>query len=145
MFVFITNMRIQSNNYKQPSFQAKFLNSKSLRMIAQYAVENDKFKTLNTARKNIDKSCLSTLLRVDIFKEGARCGITFTRYVPKDNVIVPETMDDYNITKIKTYETTKTSNPIKFGLEKIIKLGNNAPYNNMFKEVVIKGRRKVLN
>ena len=88
---------------------------------------------------------LTKNLRVDIFKEGARCGITFTRYVPKDNVIVPETMDDYNITKIKTYETTKTSNPIKFGLEKIIKLGNNAPYNNMFKEVVIKGRRKVVN
>ena len=137
-------MRIQDNNFNQPSFQAKFLNSKSLKMIADYAVEKGKFQELNTARKNIDKCRFSTYLRVDIFKEENKCGITFTRYVPKDNVIVPKYMDDYNITKVKTYETTKTSNPLKFGLEKIIKLGNNAPHNNMFKEVVAKGHRKII-
>ena len=137
-------MKIQNNNFNQPAFQAKFLNSKSLKMIADYAVEKGKFKKLNTARKNIDKSRLTTLLRVDIFKKEDKCGITLTKYIPKDNILVPEYMDDYIITNIKTYETTKTSNPLKFGLEKIIKLGNNAPHNNMFKEVVIKGRHKVI-
>ena len=144
MFGFNTNMQIRNNNFNQPAFQAKFLNSQSLKMIADYAVEKGKFQALNTARKNIDKCRFSTYLRVDIFKEENKCGISFTRYVPKDNVIVPKYMDDYIITKVKTYETTKTTNPLKFGLEKIIKLGNNAPHNNMFKEVVIKGRRKVI-
>ena len=144
MFGFNTNMQIRNNNFNQPAFQAKFLNSQSLKMIADYAVEKGKFQALNTARKNIDKCRFSTYLRVDIFKEENKCGISFTRYVPKDNVIVPKYMDDYIITKVKTYETTKTSNPLKFGLEKIIKLGNNAPHNNLFKEVVIKGRRKVI-
>ena len=137
-------MKIRNYGYNQPTFEAKFLNSQSLKMIADYAVEKGKFQKLNTARKNINKSRFSTLLRVDIFKEENKCGVTFTRYTPKDNIIVPEFMDDYIITKIKTYETTKTSNPLKFGLEKIIKLGNNAPHNNMFKEVVIKGCRKVI-
>ena len=144
MFGFNTNMQIRNNNFNQPAFQAKFLNSQSLKMIADYAVEKGKFQELNTARKNIDKCRFSTYLRVDIFKKENKCGISFTRYVPKDNVIIPKYMDDYIITKVKTYETTKTSNPLKFGLEKIIKLGNNAPHNNMFKEVVIKGRRKVI-
>ena len=144
MFGFNTNMQIRNNNFNQPAFQAKFLNSQSLKMIADYAVEKGKFQELNTARKNIDKCRFSTYLRVDIFKEENKCGISFTHYVPKDNVIIPKYMDDYIITKVKTYETTKTSNPLKFGLEKIIKLGNNAPHNNMFKEVVIKGRRKVI-
>ena len=137
-------MKIGSYNSSQPAFQAKFLNSQSLKLIAEYAVEKGEFKKLNTARKNIDRSNLTTRLRVDIFKEQDKCGITFTRYVPKDNVLVPKTMDDYIITKVKTYETTNTSNPLEFGLQKIIKLGNNAPHNNMFKEVVIKGRRNVV-
>lgn len=129
-------MKVQNKTFNQQSFQAKFLNSEALQQIAQYAVEKGEFQKLNRARKNIDKSRLTTLLKVDVFKKENKCGITFTRYIPK--VIVPKTMNDYYITNITTYESTNISNPLEFGLQKIIKLGNNAPHNNMFREVVIR-------
>lgn len=64
-------MKIQ-NNPSQQTFQAKFLHSESLKMIAQYAVDHGKFDKLNTARKNIDKAYLTTRLRVDIYKENGK-------------------------------------------------------------------------
>ena len=62
-------MKIGSYNSSKPAFQAKFLNSQSLKLIAEYAVEKGEFKKLNTARKNIDSSNLTTRLRMDIYKE----------------------------------------------------------------------------
>ena len=39
--------------------------------------------------------------------------------------------------KTTTYESNKKGSLLKFGLEQIIKLGNNAPNNKMYKYVVI--------
>lgn len=130
-------MKIQ-NNPSQQTFQAKFLHSESLKMIAQYAVDHGKFDKLNTARKNIDKAYLTTRLRVDIYKENGKCGVSFSRFVPKKNVLIAENKDDFVLSKVTTYETNKESNPLKFALRKIIKLNNNAPHNNMYKDVVVK-------
>ena len=47
-------------------------------------------------------------------------------------------MDDLKLEKVTIYKSDKKMNPLKFALEKLIKLGNNAPENNMFKNVVIK-------
>lgn len=131
-------MKIQ-NSYSQQTFQAKFLYSDSLKQIADYAVAHGKFEKLNTARKNIDNAFLTTRLKVDIYKENGKCGVSFARYIPKKNVLVAQNYDeDYFLAKVITYETEKISNPLKFALYKILKLGNNAPNNNMYKEVVIK-------
>jgi|GEM_PF-6152176 hypothetical protein len=129
-------MKIQ-NYQNQTSFQAKFLHSDSLQQLAQYSVEHGKFDKLNTARKNIDSAFLSTRLKVDIFEENGKPGVSFTRFVPKKNVLIAKYQDDFEQAKVVTFKSEKKCNPLKFALEKIIKLSNNAPHNNMYKNVVI--------
>ncbi len=133
-----------SNNFTTKNninFRAKFLNNESLKQLAQYSVEHGKFEKLNTARKNIDSSCLQTRLSLNI-KENKK-GIpvvSFTKYSPKKNVIVPQSLNDYEIIKITEYTAPKKMNPLKFAFEKFIKLSNNAPHNNMYKDVVISNK-----
>lgn len=133
------------NNIHTPSyntsFQAKFLHSESLKMVADYAVEHNKFEKLNQARKNIDSSFLQTRLKLDI-KESKNGNpiVSFTKYEPKKNVNVAYSLDDYEVVKITEFKSEKKINPLKFALEKIIKLGNNAPRNNMYKNVIISNK-----
>lgn len=129
-------MKIQ-NYQNQTSFQAKFLQSDSLQQLAQYSVEHGKFDKLNAARKNIDSAFLSTRLKVDIFEENGKPGVSFTRFVPKKNVLIAKYQDDFEQAKVVTFKSEKKCNPLKFALEKIIKLSNNAPHNNMYKNVII--------
>ncbi|HIS35264.1 TPA: hypothetical protein IAC10_01345 [Candidatus Scatousia excrementigallinarum] len=121
-----------------PTFQAKFLHSESLKQIADYAVEKGKFNKLNDARKNIDKAFLRTKLKVDIGYDDNKPFIRFTRFNPKSGVITPQTMDDLKLEKKVIYKSDKKVNILKFALEKLIKLGNSAPDNNMYKNIVIK-------
>lgn len=130
-----------NNNYKsncKQNFKAKFLNSASLKLVADYTVEHGKFDKLNQARKNIDSAYLQTRIRVDIgeTKKGFPL-VSFTRFSPKPNVAVAKTFDDYKQSKVTIFESSKNVNPLKFALEKIIKMGNNAPHNNMYKKVVV--------
>ena len=127
-------MNIQKTN---PNFQAKFLHSESLRLIADYAKENGKFEALNIARKNISTSNLTTRIRVDIGENLGRPFVTFSKFVPRKKVRIAKTMDDYKLAKTEIYESGKHQNPLKFALEKIIKLGNDAPNNKMFRRLVI--------
>lgn len=120
------------------TFQARYLNSESLKMIAEYAIEKNKFKKLNQSRKNIAKSFLQTKLRVDLGDKDGYPFVTFTRYNPKPGVVVPKFMDDLRLEKVTIFKSDKKMNPFKFALEKLIKIGNNAPNNNMFRNVVIK-------
>lgn len=124
-------------NQNSPSFQAKFLYSDSLKQVADYAVAHGKFKKLNQARKNIDNSHLQTRLLLNISQDNnGKPVVSFTRFVPKKTVIIPQTMDDYSESKTTIFTSSKKVNPLKFALEKIIKLSNNAPNNNMYKNVV---------
>ena len=47
-------------------------------------------------------------------------------------------MDDLKLEKKVIYKSDKKVNILKFALEKLIKLGNSAPDNNMYKNIVIK-------
>ena len=129
-------MRLDNTNNN--SFKAKFLNSESLRLVAEYSVEKGKFSKLNQARKNIDNAHLTTRLRFDMGENNEIPFVTFTRYIPKTNVINPKSMADYKLVKTVKYEAGKKCNILKFALEKLIKLGNNAPKNNMYQNVVVK-------
>uniref|UniRef100_UPI0040259AEC hypothetical protein n=1 Tax=Candidatus Scatousia sp. TaxID=3085663 RepID=UPI0040259AEC len=129
-------MEIRNNS--QINFKAKFLHSESLKMIADYASEHGKFEKLNTARKNIDKTYLRTRLRVDVGQDNNTPFVTFTRFNPKPEVINPASLADFRIDKTVTYKSEKKMNVLKYALERIIKLGNSAPDNKMFKNVVIK-------
>ena len=93
---------------------------------------------LNTARKNIESSYLTMRLRADIYEndEGEKF-ISFSKFIPKKNVLVAKNQDDYIMAKTTTYKSNKKGSLLKFALEQIIKLGNNAPNNKMYKHVVI--------
>lgn len=131
-------MQIKQNHTgSNPKFGAKFLHSESLKQVAEYAVEHGKFDKLNSARKNIDSAYLQTKIRVDVGvnKKGFP-SLTFTRFEPKKSVLIPMKADDYQMTKVTVVESSKNCNPFKFAMEKIIKMGNDAPKNNLFKRVV---------
>ena len=131
-------MQINKNYTKSPSFGAKFLHSESLKQIVKYSIEHNKFEKLNQARKNIDSSFFLTRLRVDAgINEKGLPYVTFTRFEPKKSVNVALSMADFQPTKIRLFQSKKKENFLKFALKKIIKLGNNAPKNNMYKYVVV--------
>lgn len=126
------------NNY-QNSFGAKFLNSQSLHDVVNYAVENGKFDKLNQARKNIDCAYLNRRLMFELFTTADEKKIPYvilTRYTPKKDVIVPKSMEDFNMSEPFLFIANKKMNPLKFGFEIIRKLSNSAPKNNMYKKVV---------
>lgn len=128
------------NRTSNINFQAKFLKSDSLQKVAEYAIEHGKFEKLNTARKNIDNAHFSTRLLVDVGDEEGRPYIRFTRYNLKPNAPVAYTMEDFRPEKTTVFKSAAKMNPLKFALEKIVKMGNNAPRNNMYKKVVIDKR-----
>lgn len=119
------------------SFKAKYLKSESLTQVVNYAVEKGKFEKLNQARKNVDASCLTTRLRFDMGEVDGKPFVTFTRYELKPGVIVPKSMDDYKAPKSFLYQSSKRENMLRFAYERLIKIGNNAPNNKMFKQVVM--------
>lgn len=70
-------------------------------------------------------------------KENGNYIVSFTKYSPKKNINIAYSLDDYEIVKTTEFTSEKKMNPLKFALDKIIKLGNNAPHNKMYKKVVI--------
>ena len=130
-------MIIQNNS--QCSFGAKFLNTQSLHDVVNYAIENGKFDKLNKARKNIDCAYLNRRLKLELFTTEDEKEIPYvilTRYTPKSDVIIPKTMDDYNMSEPFLFTANKKMNPLKFAFDIICKLSNSAPKNNMYKKVV---------
>jgi len=130
-------MYISNQHQTNLNFKAKFLKSEALKQVADYAVEKGKFEKLNQAKKNIDTANLTTRLRFDMGENDGKPFVTFTRYELKPKVTLPKTFDDYKAPKFFLFQSCKKENLLKFALEQIIKLGNNAPNNKKYKLVVI--------
>jgi len=120
------------------NFRAKFFYTDDLYQLAKYAAEKGKFDKLNQARKNIDSAYLTRRLKLD-FKttENGHPVVSFTRLMPDRKAMVPYSPSDYKFDKITIFVGDKKMNVLKFAFEKFIKLGNNAPNNKMYKEVVV--------
>ena len=120
-----------------PSFGAKFFYTEPLYDVAKYAVERGKFPALNQARKNIDNAYLTTRLAMYICYTGEYPTVIFSRYKPRKSVPVAFNFNDYELVAQTEFISHKKMNPLKFGLETLIKLGNNAPNNKMYRKVVV--------
>jgi len=122
-----------------PNFQAKFIHSESLEKIAKFSVKYNMFDKLYRMKNNIGRAHLKTRLRVDagITSDGY-AQVTFTRYYPKYRTFIARTMNDFRVVKTITYISDKKDNPIWYAMNKIIEMGQNAPYNDLFKEIVVK-------
>ena len=116
-------------------FQAKYLKSDSLTDIVNYAVEHGNFDKLNEARKNVDKTYIRTRLKVDLCNENNLPVVIISRYVPKSRKAV-FSLDEYTLAAQTKFIAPQKMNPLHFGLQTLIKLGDNAPNNDMYKKVV---------
>jgi hypothetical protein len=133
-----TYMRINNTTSINPNFSAKFFYSDSLKQVADYAVEKGKFDKLNSARKSIDSRCVTTRIKLEAgLNSKGFAKLVFFKYLPKQGVIIPKTMEDYVLVKTTTYNSNIEKNPLKMALSKIIKMGNNNANNNTFKLIVI--------
>ena len=121
------------------NFKAKFLYSDALNDVVQYSIQKNKSEALNTARKNVDKTFLRTRLLFDYgINEKGLPFVSFTRFVPKNHITVPQSLEDYNQYKPTVYTSSdKKINPLAFALKQLIKLGNGVPESKMYKAVVI--------
>ena len=130
-------MRVENNSNN--NFKAKFFDTASMRQIAAYSQYRGKFGKLRQAAENISKDYMTTrlLVRTGINDKGFSY-VTFSKYVPKDSVIVPRSIEDYKFIKDRTYTATKFIDPLKFAMEKIIKMGNNAPKNGIYRDTIVK-------
>lgn len=128
-------MYIQSTN--DINFKAKFIRNESYDDVMRYAIKRNKYEILNSALKNIDNIRKDTFIRMDICYTGEYPTVVFSRFDRGWDPISQKATDKYIQKKQVDYISSKRGNPIKFAYEKIIKLGNNAPNNKMFQEVVI--------
>ena len=129
-------MHVQ-NSTSQINFQARFLHSESLQKVAEYAVDKGKFDKLNQSRLNISKHYMDRRLMFDLgTDEKGFPYAVFTRYVPKYSRM-PQTIEDYKNPLKIVYKADKKMNPLKYGLQLLIRLGNDAPHNKMYKNVIV--------
>ncbi len=123
-------MNINSTTSKQ-SFQAKFLKTKTLEELADYAVSNNKFQKLNDARKKIEAHDYFVKIAVDY---NAKNKFEFSTYTPQYAKSGNEIIKDFKIKK--TEIDSKKQNYLKELYEIIIKMSNSAPENKLYKKII---------
>ena len=139
-------MQIQSinNSYNNKTpFKAKFLNTYSLRKVAEWAKENGKFEELNEARKRIDSTALNIRLELTLGRsvENDYPIAIFRRYIPNNALTENPTENDFTVSKPVTYQSRMSINPFEFGFKKIIQMSNYVTENKMYREIVIRPPR----
>lgn len=132
----INNSPIATQN-PNPNFKAKFLYNNTLKQISEKAAELGQLENLNQARKNISMQDNNIGLLVDIGENNGKPFVSFSKYIPRKKVKSPKTFDDFKLAKTETFEACRHCNPIEFALNKILKLGNDAPNNNMYKKIIM--------
>ena len=126
-------MRV-TNSYS-PNFSAKFIPSDDLQKITKYALEHGRAEQLAQAHKNISKSHIGTKLDVTVGQTTVGYPkVEFTRITPNKELSVQEGLD---ASKSVVYASGKMIDPFKFALQQILKMGNNAPENKTFQQIVV--------
>lgn len=130
-----TNIHPQKMN-NVAHFGAKFLNTDTLKEVADYAIEKNKFKKLNIARKNIEEYDYFSKIAVELEKDKKtnKNIYTFTAFIPKYTLNKnKEVVTRYK--KIITKVPSNSDNYLKEIYNLIIKMSKNAPQNNFYKKV----------
>ena len=129
-------MQITSNNYS-PACKAKFFYTDDLKNVVQHAIDTNRFDKLNFARKRIDNAYLTKRIKFELqmHPEGYPIAV-FTTYTPKKGVKIPKKMSDYLESEPFMFPAFRNIKPVRFGLEMIIKLSNNAPNNRLYQKIV---------
>lgn len=129
-------MNIQSNS--NLCFNAKIINNQSYNDVVRYALEHNKILRLRSTLDNIDRIRKDTLIEMNICYTGEYPTVVFSRYEKGWNKILKEQTDNYVLKRQVDYISTKKENPVKYAFRRLIKMGNDAPNNKIYQEVVIK-------
>ena len=120
------------------SFNAKIVPNSSYNQVMDYAVQHGKAAKLFEALENIDRIRHDTLIEMNVCYTENYPTVVFSRYEKGWNKVLQEPTDYFVIKRQVDYISDKKENPLKYALSRLIKLGNDAPNNKMFQEVVIK-------
>ena len=128
-------MNIQPTN--SVSFNAKIVNNNAYEEVMKYALEHNKFTRFTKTLENIDKIRKDTFIRMDICYTEDYPTVVFSRYERGWNKFTQQPTDKYVLKRQVDFISSKKENPAKYAFKKLVKLGNDAPNNKMFQEVVI--------
>ena len=119
------------------NFKAKILYNNAIKQINEKAAEIGQFENLKIAKRNIAMHDNNVGLLIDIGENKGKPFVSFSKYILRKKVRNPKTFDDFKLAKTETFEACRHCNPVEFALFKLIKLGSDAPNNNMYKKVII--------
>ena len=123
---------IVNNANFSPNFGAKFLNTETLKETAEYAIKNNKFEKLNIARKNIEKH--DEFVKIAVNRDESGKNFVFTTYTPKYTLKNGEVIKQFKLTH--TLIPSQKGNYLNELCNLIIKMGNNAPENKLYKRII---------
>lgn len=126
-------MQIENTKNYQ-TFGAKFTNTETLHKVVDYAISKNKFNKLNTARKNIEKTDCFTKVAVDLVEDADKTIFRFTTYKPQYSSKNGKLVTTYKVSEFE--RQASKNNVIKELFEYLVKMGNNAPENKIYKHIV---------
>lgn len=126
-------MQIENTKNYQ-TFGAKFTNTETLHKVVDYAISKNKFDKLNTARKNIEKTDCFTKVAVDLVEDADKTIFRFTTYKPQYSSKNGKLVTTYKVSEFE--RQASKNNVIKELFEYLVKMGNNAPENKIYKHIV---------
>ena len=129
-------MNIQLNN--NIGFNAKIIPNNTYEAVLDYAVQHNKAERFFEALKNIDKTRKNTFIQMDVCYTGDFPTVVFSRYENGWDKLSQSPTDYLVVKRQVDYISNKKENPLKYAFNRLIKLGNDAPNNKMYQEVVIK-------
>ena len=119
------------NTKNHQTFGAKFTNTETLHKVVDYAISKNK---LNTARKNIEKTDFFTKVAVDLVEDADKTIFRFTTYKPQYSSKNGKLVTTYKVSEFE--RQASKNNVIKELFEYLVKMGNNAPENKIYKHIV---------
>ena len=126
-------MQIENTKNHQ-TFGAKFTNTETLHKVVDYAISKNKFNKLNTARKHIEKNDFFTKIAVDLVEDSEKKIFRFTTYKPQYSSKNGKLVTTYKVSEFE--RQASKNNVIKALFEYLVKMGNNAPENKIYKHIV---------
>lgn len=121
-----------------PNFGVKFVTNDDFIDVISYAMKHNKSDKLITALENIGNKFKDTVVEMNICYTEDKPTLVFSRYIPGWNKTLKQPTGQYVLKRQVDYISEDAKiNPLKFSLNKLIKMGQNRANNKMFDNIVV--------
>ena len=121
-----------------PNFGVKFVTNDDFIDVISYAMEHKKSDKLIQSLSNMDKKFKDTIVEMNICYTDKNPTLVFSRYIPGWNKTLKQPTGQYVLRRQVDYESENPKiNPLKFALNKLIRMGQNRANNKMFDNIVV--------